>query len=48
MKIETTIGTIIIVGGVAFLVGAQYGYYKTRQRYVENAAKELIDRFRDQ
>lgn len=33
MKIETTIGTVISVGVALFLVGAQYGYLKTEERF---------------
>lgn len=42
MKIETTLGAIVLVGGVAFLVGAQYGYYKTKERFYAEVANIVI------
>lgn len=43
MKIETNIGTIVLVGGVAFALGAQYGYHKTKERFFTAVSNVLTD-----
>ena len=32
MKIETTLGTIIVFGGIAFVLGTQYEHHRIRER----------------
>ena len=46
MKIETTLGAVVLVGGVAFVVGAQYGYYKTKERFYKEVADMFVEKIR--
>jgi hypothetical protein len=39
MKVETTLGTIMLLTGVTFLIGSQYGYYKTKEREYKKTYK---------
>lgn len=43
MRIETSLGTVLFVGGVAFILGAQYGYHKTRERFFTQIANTLAE-----
>ena len=43
MKIETNLGTIVLVGGVCFLLGAGYGYHRTKEMFFTGVANVFAD-----
>ena len=45
MKIETTLGTVILVGLGTFFVGAQVGYYKTKAKEKQKVDVEELKEF---
>lgn len=44
MKIETTLGTVIVFGGVMFLLGAYYGHHRTKENYYVKALSEELEK----
>ena len=43
MKVETTIGTVVIVGVVSFIAGAGYGYHRTKEVFFTKVANVLAE-----
>lgn len=41
MRIETNLGTIVIIGGVCFWLGASYGYHRTKEKFFTGVANVL-------